>query len=246
MKKGLTTKQKRLILILLGILIVLLSFFLIFQRNMQAVQRLQTKNIELSGQVDFLSNLQIRVNEMKKTTGKKQQEIENYAKEYPCKITQQHIISNLYDMQVASGLELRVVKPGTEQIFFQKGQLIALSSENSGTSEEAQDTKKSEAELEPEKKVPVNQMVGKVFSYEVEISGSRKQVLQAFDWITNHQERMSLSKISLSFDTSNGKLTGAISMNFYCLNGNGVPYEEPDISGIVLGNKDVFGTFKKK
>lgn len=100
--------------------------------------------------------------------------------------------------------------------------------------------------MEPEKKVPVNQMVGKVFSYEVEISGSRKQILQAFDWITNHQERMSLSKITLSFDSSNGKLTGTINMNFYCLNGNGVPYEEPDISGIVLGNKDVFGTFKKK
>lgn len=245
MKKGLTTKQKRLILILSGILIVLLSFFLIFQRNMKAVQSLQTKNIELSGQVDFLSNLQIRVNEMKKTTGKKQQEIENYAKEYPCKITQQHIIRNLHDLQVASGLELRVMKPGTEQVFFQNGQLLSLSSENSGNTEEAKDTKKSEAELEPEKKVPVNQMVGKVFLYEVEISGTRKQVLKAFDWITNHQERMSLSKISLSFDSSNGKLTGAISMNFYCLNGNGVPYEEPDISGIILGNKDVFGTFKK-
>ena len=144
-------------------------------------------------------------------------------------------------------MELRVVKPGTEQIFFQKGQLIALSSENGEENTEAQkNTKKSEAELEPEKKVPVNQMVGKVFSYEVEISGSRKQILQAFDWITNHQERMSLSKITLSFDSSNGKLTGTINMNFYCLNGNGVPYEEPDISGIVLGNKDVFGTFKKK
>ncbi len=247
MRKGLTTKQKRLILILAGILILLLSFFLIFQKNMETVQRLQTKNVELSGQVDFLSNLQIRVNEMKKTTGKKQQEIENYAKEYPCKITQQHIISNLYDMQVASGLELRIVKPGTEQVFFQKGQLIALSSENVEENTEAQkDTKKSAAELEPEKKVPVNQMVGKVFSYEIEISGTRKQVLQAFDWITNHQERMSLSKISLSFDSSNGKLTGTINMNFYCLNGNGVPYEEPDISGIILGNKDVFGTFKKK
>lgn len=245
MKKGMTTKQKRVILILAGVLILLLSFFLIFQKNMKTIQILQTKNVELSGQVDFLSNLQIRVNEMKKTTQKKQQEIENYAKEYPCKITQQHIISNLHDMQVASGLELRVVKPGTEQIFFQKGQLQALSNEDGGASEEAKDTKKSEVEMQPETKVPVNQMVGKVLMYEVEISGSRKQILKAFDWITNHQQRMSISKISLSFDTSNGKLTGAINMNFYCLNGNGVPYEEPDISGIILGNSDVFGTFKK-
>ena len=57
MRKGLTTKQKRLILILAGILILLLSFFLIFQKNMETVQRLQTKNVELSGQVDFLLSL---------------------------------------------------------------------------------------------------------------------------------------------------------------------------------------------
>ncbi len=48
MRKGLTTKQKRLILILAGILILLLSFFLIFQKNMETVQKLQTKNVELS------------------------------------------------------------------------------------------------------------------------------------------------------------------------------------------------------
>ena len=44
MRKGLTTKQKRLILILAGILILLLSFFLIFKNNMETVQRQQTKN----------------------------------------------------------------------------------------------------------------------------------------------------------------------------------------------------------
>lgn len=245
MRKGLTIKQKRVILILAGVLILLLAFFLIFQRNMKAVSALQTKNVELSGQVDFLSNLQIRVNEMKQTTEQKQQEIENYAKEYPCKVTQQNVISHLHHMQMASGIQLRVVKPGTEQIFFKDGQILALSAEGGLDTGEAQDTETSEVEKNPETKVPVNQMVGKVVTYEVEVSGTRKQILKAFDWITDNEERMSLSKISLSFDTSTGKLAGAITVNFYCLNGNGVPYEEPDISGIVLGDKDVFGTFKK-
>lgn len=245
MRKGLTIKQKRVILILAGVLILLLSFFLIFQRNMKAVSALQTKNVELSGQVDFLSNLQIRVNEMKQTTEQKQQEIENYAKEYPCKVTQQSVISHLHSMQMASGIQLRVVKPGTEQIFFKDGQILALSAEGGLDTGEAQDTEVSEVEKNPETKVLVNQMVGKVVTYEVEVSGTRKQILNAFDWITENEQRMSLSKISLSFDTSTGKLAGAITVNFYCLNGNGVPYEEPDISGIVLGDKDVFGTFKK-
>ena len=88
-------------------------------------------------------------------------------------------------------------------------------------------------------------MVGKVSCYEVELTGSRKQILKAFDWISGNKEPMSISAINLTFDNSTGKLTGTIAVNFFSLNGNGKPYEEPDISSIILGNKDVFGTFKK-
>lgn len=245
MKRGLTIKQKRLIFILSGVLIFLLTFFLVFQKNMEKVSKLQTKNVELSGQVDFLSNLQIRINEMKVTTEEKQQQIDKYASEYPCKMTQQKVISNLYHMWQDTHMELRSIKPGTERIFFKDGQFIALSEEDTTDGEGAQDTEISAVEKNPETKVPFNQMVGKVTSYELEVSGTRKQILKAFDWISENPEHMSLSAISLSFDTSTGKLTGALKINFYSLNGNGVPYEEPDISGITIGNKDVFGTFKK-
>ena len=46
-------------------------------------------------------------------------------------------------------------------------------------------------------------------------------------------------------DNSTGKLSGTILVHFFSLNGNGKAYVEPDISGIILGNEDVFGTFKK-
>ena len=223
----------------------MLSFLLIFKRNMEQTQKLETKNIELSGQIDTLSNLQIQVNKMKMTSEKKLQDIEKYTQEFPCKMTQQKVISNLFHLWKDSGMELRTIKPGGEQTFFKNGEFLALSSEEEGGTE-AQDTEISEVEKNPEKKVPLNQMVGKVSSYELEVSGSRKQILKAFDWISQNPEHMSLSNISLSFDASTGDLTGTIGVNFYCLNGNGVSYVEPDISGIVLGNKDVFGTFKKK
>lgn len=245
MRRGLTTNQKRLIFILSGVLVFLLTFILLFQRNMEKVTKLKTENITLSGKVDLLSNLQIRVNEMKKTTEQKQQEIEKYTQEYPCKITQQKVISKLYYMMTDSGMDLTSIKPGAEQIFFKDGQFLELSQEESSNTTEAQNTEISEVEKNPEVKVPLNQMVGKVTSYEVGVSGTRKQILKAFDWISENPEQMSLSAVSLSFDTSTGKLTGTIMVNFYCLNGNGVPYEEPDISSIVLGNEDVFGTFKK-
>lgn len=244
MRKGLTTTHKRLILILSGLLVFLLTFFLIFQKNMDRATELENSNTKLQGQINFLSNLQIQVNKMKETSDQKLKEIEKYSQKFPCKMTQQKVISNLYHLYVASGMELRSIKPGSEQTFYKDGKLLELKAEES-TDPEAQNTEISEVEKNPETKVPFNQMVGKVTSYDVEVSGSRKQVLKAFDWIANNPEHMSLSSISLSFDVSTGKLTGTVVVNFYCLNGNGVPYEEPDISTIILGNKDVFGTFKK-
>lgn len=240
-----TTKQKRIVLILAGVLILLVTFFLVFQKNMEKIQALKLENVELSGQVDFLSQLQIRVDEMKLTSEQKLQETEAYTRDFPCKMTQQKVISSLYRLWVDSGMELRSIKPGSEQVFFKGGEFLSLSSDGF-SSGEAQNTETSEAELNPEVKVPINEMVGKVTSYDLDVTGTRKQILNAFDWLSDNKEHMSLSKISLSFDSSTGKLSGSLSVNFYCMNGNGVPYEEPDISGIIIGNEDVFGTFKKK
>ena len=196
-------------------------------------------------QVEYLSNLQILVNEMQQTTEKAQQETLTNTQKYPCKMTQQKAISNIYELSVASGVRLRAISPTAERTFYKDGKFLQLSGEETAEEGEAEGTELSEVEKNPEQKVSVMKMVGKVSCYEVELTGSRKQILEAFDWISGNKEPMSISAINLTFDNSTGKLTGTIAVNFFSLNGNGKPYEEPDISSIVLGNEDVFGTFKK-
>lgn len=196
-------------------------------------------------QVEYLSNLQILVNEMQQTTEKAQQETLTNTQKYPCKMTQQKAISNIYKLSVASGVRLRAISPTAERTFYKDGKFLQLSGEETAEEGEAEGTELSEVEKNPEQKVSVMKMVGKVSCYEVELTGSRKQILKAFDWISGNKEPMSISAINLTFDNSTGKLTGTIAVNFFSLNGNGKPYEEPDISSIILGNKDVFGTFKK-
>ena len=248
MRKGLTTNQKRAILIISGILIVLGVFLLIYQKNVERVTELELDTSKKTNQVNFLSKLQTLVNEMQETTEQDQKEIATYSQEYPCKMTQQKAISNIYAWSKNSGIQLKAVNPGTEKTFFKNGEFMNLSEEaDSGTSDQSQsqDNEEAPAEKNPETKFAVNEMVGKVTNYEVELTGTRKQVLKAVDWIKNNPEHMALSAVNLSFDSSTGKLTGSFVVNFFSLNGNGKPYEEPDISSIVLGNKDVFGTFKK-
>lgn len=112
-------------------------------------------------------------------------------------------------------------------------------------STESEETTLSDVEKNPEKKVSVMKMVGKASPYEIELTGTKKQILKAIDWVAKNEEPMSVVSINLTFDNSTGKLSGTILVHFFSLNGNGKAYVEPDISGIILGNEDVFGTFKK-
>lgn len=221
------------------------TFFFVFQKNQEKIKKMDSDTNEKKSQVEYLSNLQILVNEMKQTTEKAQQETLTNTQKYPCKMTQQKAISNIYNLSVAGGVRLRAIRPTAERTFYKDGKFMQLSDEENSEETEGEDTELSEVEKKPEQKVSVMEMVGKVSSYEVELTGTRKQILKAFDWVSGNREPMSISAINLTFDNSTGKLTGTIALNFFSLNGNGKPYVEPDISSIVLGNKDVFGTFKK-
>jgi len=59
---------------------------------------------------------------------------------------------------------------------------------------------------------------------------------------------MTVWNVNLSYDASTGKLSGNITIAFNELNGNGKPYEEPDVSDISVGIDEMnkmFGTAKK-
>jgi hypothetical protein len=87
-------------------------------------------------------------------------------------------------------------------------------------------------------------MVGKCTSYELSVSGTLKQIKKALDWVSENKEHMSVTNIALTYDSSNGKLSGSLTVNFYAMNGNGVPYKEPNIQGITIGSGNIFGTVK--
>ena len=92
--------------------------------------------------------------------------------------------------------------------------------------------------------VDMEQMVGSVASYTVELSGTTKQIYNCLDWITENDEKMSVGDVNIQFDKSTGKLSGTIVVNFYAMLGNGVAYKEPDTTGFAYGVNNVFGAVK--
>lgn len=234
--------QKRVILILAGIVILACTFFLLYQPNSDKVTELETETADYQSQISFLSTLQIQVNQLKTVTPDYTEEMTDFMEKFPSRMTQPKAIYNVYRMMIKTGIRVKSIDPGVEQTFFSAGNFLGM--DGTGTTDTDAAASPGGAEADPEILVPVNEMVGKVTAYELTVSGSLKQIEKALDWISKNEEHMSVTEIALTYDTSTGKLSGTMTVNYYAMNGNGVMYEEPDISGIMIGSKNIFGTIK--
>lgn len=242
--------QKRAVLILAGIVILACTFFFLYQPNADKVTELEAETANFQRQINFLSTMQMQVNQMREVTPEYTEEITEFMDKFPSRMTQPKAIYNVYRMMIKTGIRVRSISPGVEQTFFSGGNLSGMGGDSVGTANAAGTTDPAAAaspggvEAEPEILVPVHEMVGKVTPYELTISGSLKQIEETLDWISENEEHMAVTDVSLTYDSSTGKLSGTMSVNYYAMNGNGVMYEEPDISGIIIGSKNIFGTVK--
>ena len=126
-----------------------------------------------------------------------------------------------------------------------KGQFVSTEqTENNGSGQKA--VSPSAVEEAPEQQVDtLSQMVGKYTKYEVDMTGNMSQIMDMVDWVRDNKEHMSISNLSYTFDATSGKLTGTATINYYEINGNGNPYIEPKIDGIVIGTDSIFGALQK-
>ena len=130
--------------------------------------------------------------------------------------------------------------------FIEKGQFVSTEpTENNGSGQKA--VSPSAVEEAPEQRVDtLSQMVGKFApSYEVDMTGNMNQIMDMVDWVRDNKEHMSISNLNYTFDATSGKLTGTATINYYEINGNGNPYIEPKIDGIVIGTDSIFGALQK-
>lgn len=234
---------KKIILIVAGVVVCALVFFLVYQPNADEINQLETQTNKLQNEANRLAGLQAQVASMKEDAEKHESEMDMYFAEYPSRMTEQKAIYNVYKMMVDTGIRIKAIQPNQDMTFMQDGQFSTI-----GTgvlSDNAESVSGSAAEVSPETKVPINEIVGKYATYQLVFEGKKSEVMKALDWISEHKEHMSIGPITMAFDSETGKLAGTMDVNYYSMNGNGIAYVEPDISGIKLKTDDIFGTADK-
>lgn len=239
MKGKLTLTQMRVLLLLGALLLIVLTYFLVFQKNMERADEYDSMTRTENERILYLTELEKKADSLEIYTSLYTGDIDNFIRSFPVKMTQQKSIYLIYNMMIDTDITIESVVPGSAVPFYYKGQVLDdASQQNQAQVDYANGEPMSEITV-----VDMEEMIGSVASYTMNVSGTTKQIFNALDWIRNSEEKMSVGNVSLRFDSSSGQLKGTIGVNFYCMLGNGVPYKEPDVSIFEYGMKKLFGEF---
>lgn len=239
MKGKLTLTQIRVILILVAVLLIVLTYFLVYQTNMDKISEYEKKTAEANERITYLESLEPQVTDLEIFTSLYTDDIDDFIQSFPVKLTEQKMIYLIYRLKINTGIKLDSITKGSPVPFYYKGDVV-----KNGTSVTEEDSG-DEEELSEISVVDMEEMVGSMATYTINLSGTTKQIYNALDWVRDNKEKMSLGSVSLQFDSSTGKLAGSIAVNFYSMLGNGVPYKDPDISEFTYGVDNIFNDYSE-
>lgn len=245
MKGKLTLAQIRVILLLAAVLLIVITYFLVFQTNMDSARDFDEKTKKEKKRIEYLTDLEVKANDLDIYTSLYTGDIDDFIKSFPVKLTQQRSLALIYRMMIDTGIDIESVTAGAEVPFYYKGKVLSSEGDQSAAQKESEAEGDGKQKLSEISVVDMEEMIGSTAKYTINMSGSTQQVYDALDWISKNKEKMSVGDVSLQFDSSTGKLQGSISANFYSMLGNGVPYKDPGIDSFSFGIDNVFGEFSK-
>ena len=171
MKGRLTLTQMRVILLLGAVLLIVLTYFLVYQKNMDRADTYETKKTELSKRVNELEALQTQVTDLEIFTSLYEDDMDDFIQSFPVKLTQQKSVYLIYKMMINSGVDVESITPGNQAPFYYKGNVLTSAADQEQAQLESQKEPLSEITV-----VDMEQMVGSTAAYSINVSGTTEQI----------------------------------------------------------------------
>lgn len=263
-----SNREKKIILIVLGVLILVASYFLIFTSKSSENETLQAQNSSLQAKVLELQARIAKEQEMKTETERMNNELMVIVYSFPSFLRAEDGISNTISMEENQKIEVT-------SLTIADSQLLALTAEdgsgNTASGGDTQSTENSDTNTDANENENENEgtaadasssapsdgtadqgslnssastrysvyEVNTALSYECNYK-SLKELLGLFE---DYSKRRSVQEVMATFDNSTGKIDGTMSYNSYFLIGSDKPYADyiPEVS---LGTDNVFGTIE--
>ena len=238
----------QLLIAVIGVLIAVCTYFLVYSSFNEKSDALEAQNVTLSSQVATLEILDQRKADYIEATGKMQSYITNFENRFPADILPEDSIMMVKTLEDYTRTEVANIAFGSEAEVVYTPAADAATTTADATAATDTTTTDAAATTTTASTSPVSTdgtAYADTHMYEVPLSISISCTYDDFKglvrYIYNQQERESIQGVSISYNETDGMLTGNMTMNTYYLLGTDKVYSSPYIPDMQMGEDTIIG-----
>ena len=246
-------KEILILLVLVGALAVVASYFLVFQPKTEEAESLEQDNQELITRINDLSSKMDKKDSYVEETERMKQEIDEMFEVFPVDVREEDgvllvINQELIGPMLVESVSITACEPvilNTDQEdvdhTYEIDEIEAYEAQE-GIGDDPASASDAHVNGVDNSYMPSVLMDREVsMNYLVSYDGLKRGIKN----ISMQDNRMSISNLTVSYDESTGLLRGSTIVNMYCIPGQaGKEYEEPNFSSVLLGSDNIFGSIE--
>ena len=267
---NLSMRDKKILLMFLGVLLFALSFLFVYKPQMEEAAQISANNDSLQERLSQLLELAQNREQYVNDTETMQAEIDEYCKQFPYTVRSEDGIvlamnmENSLDMSISNvGLGERTfvysIDGGAASDGIEAPEETMMEQGNQQTQDQINEIEGTDGETDIGAAGTIDSSNSVQASIESDGSGSpalyRTQdtmqftctyssLKDAVKYLDSQSGRMTLDNINASFDSATGNLTGTMTINIFSMTGGSTSYSAPDAGSTVYGTDNIFGTIE--
>ena len=245
----------QLLIAVLGVLLAVVTYFLVYAKFNDMSETIETQNASLRSQVSTLEVLEQRKADYLAATEKMKTYITGFENRFPADILPEDSIMMVKTLEDYTRTEVANIAFGSEaEVVYTPAAdaatttADATAATDTTATDAAADTTAAAATTVASPVSTDGTAYADTHMYEVPLSISISCTYDDFKglvrYIYNQQERESIQGVSISYNETDGMLTGNMTMNTYYLLGTDKVYSSPYIPDMQMGVDTIFGNME--
>jgi hypothetical protein len=227
-----SSKECKLLVILVGILAVVAVYFAVYKPTMEKNTALESENATLSQRVNYLKSLVAKEEEYRSETDRMNSEVAQMLVDFPSYLMIENEIMNVVDSEGVSKADIASVTVGDPTLIDVAGGDTTTEASGDGTTTVASSAAQQYSLFD------MNTSISYTASYE-----GMKQLI---NFVAGDKDKHSVSTFTATLDNSTGYITGVMDYDAYFIFGQDKDYVSPDIPNFEHGTENIFGSTLKK
>lgn len=255
-----STRDKKIIIVLVGAVLLALSYFLVFQQAQEKKTQLESENATLKQKYDELSILATKVEDYKKEIVTMNDEIEKTLVHYPSYLQIEDTIMDVVSLEEETKSRVSNLSVATPTaIDINTGATVdenaaattttddSTTTDGTTTDSTTTDGTTTDGTTTTDQTAATQNTIQPLYQlYGVEstvvFEANNKGLKKLIELVAGADNRQKVASLTVAFNESKGILDGTLVYDAYFLYGIDKAYESPYIPSMPHGTKNVFGT----